>query len=74
MAYCAHQLGADRGGIVVVVRTAGHVQLLEDSLAAVLIDPIDNLLQLVFAARTEDDLGAFARESVASPIPDHASW
>ena len=48
----------------VVVGRFGYVQLLVDGLAAVLFDLVDDLLQLVFAPRAEDSLGAFAREQL----------
>ena len=55
---------------VVVLGRFGHVQLLVDGLAAVLLDLVGDLLQLVFAPRAEDDLGALAREQLRRRLAD----
>src|SRR5436305_904123 len=44
--------------------------LLVDGLAAVLLDLLDDLLQLVFAPRPEDELGALAREQLRGRFAD----
>ncbi len=51
-----------------------HVQHLINHLSTAQENLVRDLLELVFASRTEHDFGAFAREqlAVASPIPDDA--
>src|SRR4051794_5531387 len=61
-------LGEPHDGVV--VRRFGHVQPLVDGLAAIPLDLFHDLLQLVFASRPEDELGALACEQLCGRFAD----